>query len=93
MAQLVARASGRLDLKGQFAISSYDRIVRERIRRFDISVPLSGTRPRCHRYGHQPGHGAAVGSDPVGTWRVKFFATKSPYPCFAGGIQLAGQGT
>ena len=45
VAQLVARDSGRLDLKGQFAISSYDRIVRERIRRFDISVPLSGTSP------------------------------------------------
>ncbi|MGI3168847.1 PqiC family protein [Pseudooceanicola sp. C21-150M6] len=42
--EMVARATGTFDLKGQYAISSYDRIVRERIQRFAISVPLTDTK-------------------------------------------------
>jgi len=45
VSEMVARASGQFDLKGQFAISSYDHILRERIVRFDIAVPLSDTSP------------------------------------------------
>lgn len=40
VSHMVARASGQFELKGQFAISSYDHVVRERIERFDIAVPL-----------------------------------------------------
>lgn len=40
VSEMVARASGQFDLKGQYAISSYEHILRERIKRFEISVPL-----------------------------------------------------
>lgn len=43
--QMIARASGSFELAGQYAISSYDRVVRERIERFDITVPLPSTAP------------------------------------------------
>jgi len=46
VSEMVARASGQFDLKGQFAISSYDHVIRERIKRFEISVPLSEATPR-----------------------------------------------
>lgn len=45
VSEMVARADGNFHLTGQFAISSYDRIVRERIERFDITVPLADTSP------------------------------------------------
>ncbi|NIY80797.1 membrane integrity-associated transporter subunit PqiC [Celeribacter sp. HF31] len=49
VSDMVARApgqsGGQFDLKGQFAISSYDHVVRERIRRFDISVPMPDASP------------------------------------------------
>ncbi|SFJ38845.1 PqiC family protein [Celeribacter neptunius] len=45
VSQMVARAAGRLDLKGQFAVSSYDHVIRERIVRFDISAPLAESSP------------------------------------------------
>ncbi|MFZ7093857.1 PqiC family protein [Primorskyibacter sp. 2E233] len=45
VSEMVARASGTFDLKGQFAISSYEQVVRERIKRFEISVPLKATTP------------------------------------------------
>lgn len=57
VSEMVARASGRFDLKGQFAISSYDRIVRERIKRFEISVPLADGSPA----GIAKASGAAMG--------------------------------
>ncbi|TNE56645.1 MAG: hypothetical protein EP341_04595, partial [Sphingomonadales bacterium] len=40
-----ARLDGQLHLSGQFAISSYDRIIRERIVPFSIAVPLAGDSP------------------------------------------------
>ncbi|APZ54871.1 PqiC family protein [Salipiger abyssi] len=45
VAQMVARADGTVALSGQYAISSYDRVVRERIERFAISVPLAEATP------------------------------------------------
>jgi uncharacterized lipoprotein YmbA len=45
VSQMVARESGTLDLSGQYAISSYGYVIRERIERFDISVPLADTSP------------------------------------------------
>lgn len=45
VSDMVARASGQFDLKGQFAISSYDHVVRERIKRFDITVPMPDASP------------------------------------------------
>ncbi len=45
VAQLVARADGTLSLTGQYAISSYDRIVRERIVPFSIVQPMAGDSP------------------------------------------------
>lgn len=45
VSEMVARSSGQLDLRGQFAISSYNYVVRERIETFDISVPLADTKP------------------------------------------------
>lgn len=47
VSQMIARADGEFDLKGQFAISSYDKIVRERIERFEFSVPLTGANPQA----------------------------------------------
>ncbi|GGG61709.1 lipoprotein [Salipiger pallidus] len=46
VSQLVGRSNGTLQLTGQYAISSYDRIVRERIQRFDISVPMTSATPQ-----------------------------------------------
>ncbi|MBV7410402.1 membrane integrity-associated transporter subunit PqiC [Maritimibacter sp. DP1N21-5] len=45
VSEMAARADGMFHLTGQFAISSYDRVVRERIERFDITVPLADTTP------------------------------------------------
>ncbi|WP_417261171.1 PqiC family protein [Celeribacter sp.] len=49
VSDMVARAPGQSEgqfvLKGQFAVSSYDHVVRERIRRFDISVALPDASP------------------------------------------------
>ncbi|WP_417279303.1 PqiC family protein [Celeribacter sp.] len=53
VSDMLARAPGRSEgqsegqfvLKGQFAVSSYDHVVRERISRFDISVPLPDASP------------------------------------------------
>lgn len=45
VSELAARLDGQLHLTGQFAISSYDRIVRERIVPFAIAVPLSSDAP------------------------------------------------
>ncbi|EPX85042.1 PqiC family protein [Salipiger mucosus] len=42
---MVARASGVFELTGQYAVSSYERVVRERIERFAIAVPLVDTTP------------------------------------------------
>lgn len=45
VSELAARLDGQLHLSGQFAISSYDRIIRERIVPFSIAVPLAGDSP------------------------------------------------
>ncbi|MAM61106.1 PqiC family protein [Maritimibacter sp. UBA3975] len=45
VSEMVARENGTLDLRGQYAISSYGYVIRERIERFDISVPLPDTSP------------------------------------------------
>lgn len=43
--QMVAQADGQFRLSGQYAIASPDRIVRERIRRFDILRPMADQSP------------------------------------------------
>ncbi|AJE47808.1 PqiC family protein [Celeribacter indicus] len=45
VSELAARADGRLHLNGQFAISSYDMVVRERIVPFAIAVPMNSDAP------------------------------------------------
>lgn len=45
VAQLVAQADGTLRMSGQYAISSYDRIVRERIVPFSIVQPIVASTP------------------------------------------------
>ena len=45
VSEMVASASGSFDLRGQFAISSYGYVVRERIEPFAVSVPLADTKP------------------------------------------------
>ncbi|WP_226622432.1 membrane integrity-associated transporter subunit PqiC [Alloyangia pacifica] len=40
VSEAVASASGSFRLKGQYALSSYDRVIRERVSRFEITVPL-----------------------------------------------------
>lgn len=45
VSQLVARADGTVSLTGQYAVSSYDRVVRERISRFDIAAPMTESTP------------------------------------------------
>ncbi|SDI48238.1 PqiC family protein [Alloyangia pacifica] len=40
ISEAVASAAGTFRLKGQYALSSYDRVIRERISRFEITVPL-----------------------------------------------------
>ncbi|MAU45763.1 MAG: hypothetical protein CMP09_13225 [Yangia sp.] len=45
VSRMVARANGTLSLDGQFAVSSYDRVVRERIQRFAITVPMASADP------------------------------------------------
>jgi uncharacterized lipoprotein YmbA len=45
VSEMVARETGQFSLRGQFAVSSYDRVIPERIRRFDILVPLADTSP------------------------------------------------
>lgn len=42
---MVARADGTFDLTGQYAVSSFNKVVRERISRFDISTPMPETTP------------------------------------------------
>ncbi|WP_435311293.1 PqiC family protein [Primorskyibacter sedentarius] len=42
---MVARADGTFDLTGQYALSSFDKVVRERVARFDISIPLPANTP------------------------------------------------
>jgi uncharacterized lipoprotein YmbA len=42
---MVARADGTFDLTGQYAVSSFDKIVRERVSRFDISIPMPDSSP------------------------------------------------
>jgi len=38
--KMLARANGTFQLSGQFALTSSDRIISDRLRNFDISVPL-----------------------------------------------------
>ncbi|MDO6584983.1 ABC-type transport auxiliary lipoprotein family protein [Salipiger sp. 1_MG-2023] len=45
VAKLVAQANGSLRMSGQYAISSYDRVVAERIVPFSIVQPLASTGP------------------------------------------------
>jgi Uncharacterized protein conserved in bacteria len=45
VSQMASRTDGRLYLSGQFAISSFDQVVRERIVPFAIAVPLSTDTP------------------------------------------------
>lgn len=45
LSEMVASEAGRFDLRGQFAISSYGYVVRERIEPFAVSVPLADTKP------------------------------------------------
>ncbi|MDK3016569.1 PqiC family protein [Pseudodonghicola flavimaris] len=45
VSELAARLDGQMHLTGQFAISSPDQIVRERIAPFAIAVPLAGDTP------------------------------------------------
>lgn len=45
VSEMVASASGNFDLRGQFAISSYGYVVRERIEPFAVSVSLADTKP------------------------------------------------
>lgn len=40
VSSMVARANGTFELSGQYALSSYDRIIRERVTRFDIRTQL-----------------------------------------------------
>ena len=47
VSRLVARNNGTLRLTGQYAISSYDKVVRERIQGFDIVVPMVGEGPQA----------------------------------------------
>ncbi|WP_460275001.1 PqiC family protein [Celeribacter sp. ULVN23_4] len=45
VSQMAARSDGKLHLTGQFAISSFDQVVRERIVPFGIAVPLQNETP------------------------------------------------
>lgn len=45
VSQMASRTDGKLHLSGQFAISSFDQVVRERIVLFAISVPLGADSP------------------------------------------------
>jgi len=45
VSELAARLDGQLHLKGQFAVSSYDHLVREAITPFAIAVPLGSDAP------------------------------------------------
>lgn len=45
VSRMVALNNGTLKLAGQYGISSYDRVVRERIESFDIVVPMTGEGP------------------------------------------------
>ncbi|KAA8608367.1 hypothetical protein AL036_07530 [Salipiger aestuarii] len=47
VAQLVAQADGTLRMTGQYALSSYDRIVRERIVPFSIAQPMRDNSPNA----------------------------------------------
>ncbi len=47
VSRLVARNDGTLRLTGQYALSSYDKVIRERIQSFDITVPMVGTGPQA----------------------------------------------
>ncbi|WP_353471879.1 ABC-type transport auxiliary lipoprotein family protein [Salipiger sp. H15] len=41
ISEAVASENGFFRLKGQYALSSYDRVIRERVSRFEITVPLA----------------------------------------------------
>ncbi|WP_434290051.1 PqiC family protein [Celeribacter sp. SCSIO 80788] len=45
VSQMASRADGKLHLAGQFAVSSFDQVVRERIVPFAIAVPLAADTP------------------------------------------------
>ena len=45
VSEMAAKLDGMFHLTGQFAVSSYDYVVRERIERFDITVPLADATP------------------------------------------------
>lgn len=45
ISEAVANETGYFRLKGQYALSSYDRVIRERVNRFEITVPLQAATP------------------------------------------------
>ncbi|MGR3480108.1 PqiC family protein [Salipiger marinus] len=45
VSEMVARANGTFELGGQYALSSFDRVIRERVQRFAITVPLRAASP------------------------------------------------
>lgn len=46
IAQMVARADGTFGLSGNYALTSFDGLIRDRIERFDIAIPLASAAPR-----------------------------------------------
>lgn len=45
VSEMLARTNGAFTLKGQFALSSYGHVIRERIEPFEITVPLEDRGP------------------------------------------------
>ncbi|MDU8913326.1 PqiC family protein [Aestuariicoccus sp. MJ-SS9] len=43
--RMVARADGTFALTGSYALTSYESVIRDRIERFEITIPLAGTAP------------------------------------------------
>jgi uncharacterized lipoprotein YmbA len=61
--RMVARASGEVELGGQFAVTSPSGAAREYLRRFDIRQPLAGTEPQ--QVAEALGRALAVLSDQI----------------------------